>query len=82
MSETEDSGNTGSRKRDRSLSLSKKRRRIADTTEGEVPEPGPAVVSQSVVGPIMSTSSDFQRFQRPDYSRSPSDVLMAVRRHK
>jgi len=85
MSETEDSGNTGSRKRDRSLSLSKKRRRIADTTEGEVPEPGPAVMnSQSVVGPIMSTSSDFQRFQRPDYSRSPSDVLMAVRkvRHK
>jgi len=77
MSETEDSGNMRSRKRDRSLSLSKKRRRTTETTE-EVPEPGPAVNSQSVVGPILSTSSDFRHFQRPDYSRSPSDVLMAV----
>jgi len=78
MSETGDFGNTRSRKRDRSLSLSKKRRQIAETTEEELPEPGPAVNSQSVIAPISSTSLDFQHLQRPDYSRSPNDVLMAV----
>lgn len=61
----EDSGNTRPRK---------KRRQIAETTEGEGQEPGPAVVnSQSVVGPILSTSSGLQHFA--------SDVpLMVVRK--
>ena len=71
MSEAEDSGNTRSHNRDRSLSLSRKRRRIAETTEGEGPETRPAVVN-SVVGPILSTSSDLQHFS--------SNVLMVVRK--
>ena len=78
--ETEDSGNTRSRQRDRFLWPFKKR--VADTTESE--GLGPAVVnSQPVVELIPSTSSGLQHFQSRDYPRSPSDVpLMVVRRSR
>jgi len=63
MSEAEDSGNTKSRKKYRFLWLFKKRTRIAETTEGEGQERGPAVVnSPSVVGSILSSSSGLQHF--------------------
>ena len=79
MSEAEDSGNTRSRKKDRFLWLFKKRRPIAESTEGEGQEPGPAVVnSQSVVGPILSTSSGLQHFA----SDVPLMVVSKSRLHK
>jgi len=74
--ETEDSGDTRSRQRDRFLWLFKKR--VADTTEGEGGL-GPAVVNpQPVVELIPSTSSGLQHIQSHDYPRSPSDVPLMV----
>lgn len=82
MSETEDSGNTRLRKRDRLRLLFKKLGEVEETTEdrGRL---GPAVVnSRSVVGPndgpISSTPSLTQRFQGHNDSRSLSDAKADV----
>ena len=78
MSEAEDSGNTRSLKRDRSVSLSKKHWRRGETTGGEEPGLGLAVVnSQSVVGPLSSTSHCFQSC---DDLRTPSDMVVCKNR--